>query len=239
MADQQRSTPPAPGDGGPGAPLHAERLWPSPAAWLLVLVAAGFGAATGLVAGSLWALVGALVLACAVAGWLVSMSVRVELGADGVLRVDTASIAAEHLTGAVGARGLEARALRGPLLDGRTHLCVRGWVDPVVVVGLGDPEDPTPTWLFSTRHPEAVVAALARVGVSGPVAVHVAPRSEAEVPLHPRVDPQRAGRLHPQLEPRWDPHLLVPLDDVEGLGARRSAALDPGPQGPGPERDAG
>ncbi|WP_373307937.1 DUF3093 domain-containing protein [Amycolatopsis oliviviridis] len=38
----------------------------------------------------------------------------------------------------------------------------RGWVGPVVRVWLTDPDDPTPYWLFSTRHPEKVAALLRR-----------------------------------------------------------------------------
>ena len=45
-------------------------------------------------------------------------------------------------------------------LDARAWLLIRGWVDPVVRVRLTDPKDPTPYWLVSSRHPEAVVAAL-------------------------------------------------------------------------------
>jgi hypothetical protein len=36
----------------------------------------------------------------------------------------------------------------------------RGWVGPVVRVWLTDPDDPTPYWLFSTRHPEKVAELL-------------------------------------------------------------------------------
>ena len=112
------------------------------------------------------------VLAAVVVWVLVSASTVVSLSQDGVLRVARARIGVHHLTGAVWARGEEAQGLRGPLLDARTHLWVRGWVDPVVLVGLGDPADPTPSWLFSTRRPEELVEVLAAHGVSGPVAVH-------------------------------------------------------------------
>nr|WP_305076349.1 DUF3093 family protein [Quadrisphaera sp. RL12-1S] len=148
-------------------------MWPKPATWLLVPLAAAFGAATGFIGGPVWVVVGGAVMALVVVAWLVSASSVVALGADGVLRVGEAHVEVHHLTGAVAARGERATALRGPLLDARTHLLLRGWVDPVVLVGLGDPEDPTPAWLFSCRHPEDLVEALARHGVSGPVAVHV------------------------------------------------------------------
>ncbi len=160
----------APGGGSPR--VFSERLWPTPTTWLLVPLAGAFGAATGYVGGPAWAAVGGVVLAAVVVLLLVRSSAVVSLSQDGVLRVARASIDVQHLTGAVAARGEEAQGLRGPFLDGRSHLSVRGWVDPVVAVALGDPADPTPSWVFSTRRPEELVAVLAAHGVSGPVPVH-------------------------------------------------------------------
>jgi len=61
---------------------------------------------------------------------------------------------------AAGFSGLEARDERGPRLDARAWLLIRGWIDPVVKVDVTDAADPAPYWLVSTRHPESVVAAL-------------------------------------------------------------------------------
>ena len=61
---------------------------------------------------------------------------------------------------AAGFSGLEARDERGPKLDARAWLLIRGWIDPVVKVDVTDAADPAPYWLVSTRHPESVVAAL-------------------------------------------------------------------------------
>lgn len=55
------------------------------------------------------------------------------------------------------------RAL-GPELDHRAHVMHRGWVGPLVRVHLTDPDDPTPYWLFSTRHPERLKAVLTGPG---------------------------------------------------------------------------
>lgn len=55
----------------------------------------------------------------------------------------------------------EATAQRGPRLDARAWLMIRGWVSPVVRIELTDAGDPTPYWLVSTRHPEKVAEALA------------------------------------------------------------------------------
>ncbi len=57
--------------------------------------------------------------------------------------------------------GSAATVQRGPKLDTRAWLCMRGWVDPVVKIPLEDPNDPTPYWLVSTRNPKGLSAALA------------------------------------------------------------------------------
>ena len=54
----------------------------------------------------------------------------------------------------------EATVQRGPALDARAWLLIRGWVSPVVRVQLTDEKDPAPYWLVSTRHPEKLVDAL-------------------------------------------------------------------------------
>jgi hypothetical protein len=59
-------------------------------------------------------------------------------------------------------RGEEATLERGRRLDSRAWLLIRGWIDPVVRVGVVDENDPTPYWVVSTRHPEDVVAAIAK-----------------------------------------------------------------------------
>jgi len=48
---------------------------------------------------------------------------------------------------------------RGPDLDARAWLVLRPWVSPVVKITIGDPEDPTPYWLVSSRNPEKFIAA--------------------------------------------------------------------------------
>ena len=56
--------------------------------------------------------------------------------------------------------GEEARLERGPRLDARARLAIRGDIDPVVKVNLSDQQDPTPYVLISTRKPDQLVAAL-------------------------------------------------------------------------------
>ena len=51
-------------------------------------------------------------------------------------------------------------AALGRQLDPAAYVVHRGWVGPLALVVLDDPEDPTPYWLVSTRHPERLLAAL-------------------------------------------------------------------------------
>jgi hypothetical protein len=51
-------------------------------------------------------------------------------------------------------------------LDARAWLVIRAWVDPVVRIELGDPEDPAPYWLVSSRKPQKLVAALQAAGAT-------------------------------------------------------------------------
>lgn len=62
----------------------------------------------------------------------------------------------------------EKRKALGRDADPAAFVLHRGWVGPVVRVWLTDPDDPTPYWLFSSRHPEKVAELLrhpARDGV--------------------------------------------------------------------------
>jgi hypothetical protein len=54
----------------------------------------------------------------------------------------------------------EARQQRGPVLDSRAWLVIRGWVDPVVKVEILDDRDPAPYWLLSSRQPTALASAV-------------------------------------------------------------------------------
>jgi hypothetical protein len=52
------------------------------------------------------------------------------------------------------------RRARGPRLDARAYLCLRGWVAGGVRVTLNDPADPTPYWLVSSTDPTALARAI-------------------------------------------------------------------------------
>lgn len=51
-------------------------------------------------------------------------------------------------------------AAMGRQLDPAAFLVHKFWIKTMVLLVLDDPDDPTPYWLVSTRHPEKLVAAL-------------------------------------------------------------------------------
>ncbi len=57
------------------------------------------------------------------------------------------------------ARSAKSAAL-GRQLDPAAYVVHRAWVGPMVLVVLDDPDDPTPYWLVSCRHPQRVLSAL-------------------------------------------------------------------------------
>lgn len=70
-----------------------------------------------------------------------------------------------HLPVAVIARSAEIPATAksaalGRQLDPAAYVLHRAWVGPMVLVVLDDPNDPTPYWLVSCRHPERVLSSL-------------------------------------------------------------------------------
>ncbi|HME49730.1 DUF3093 domain-containing protein [Mycobacterium sp.] len=56
-------------------------------------------------------------------------------------------------------RSAKSSAL-GRQLDPAAYVLHRAWIGPMALVVLDDPDDPTPYWLVSSRHPDRVLAAL-------------------------------------------------------------------------------
>lgn len=138
---------------------YVERLWPSPAMWLLVPLAALSGALmVGPYGVAVWATCALVAGVLATAG-LVVASARVSVR-DGKLTAGRAEIPTHFLGETSWARGQDASAERGTRLDARAFLMIRGWVDPVLKVSIEDADDPTPYWLISTRHPERLAQAI-------------------------------------------------------------------------------
>ncbi len=102
-----------------------------------------------------------LVVAAAALLWLGRFEIQITVGDDGVeLWAGQA-----HLPITVIARSAEVprsakSAALGRQLDPAAYVLHRGWIGPMVLVVLDDPDDPTPYWLVSCRHPDRVLSAL-------------------------------------------------------------------------------
>lgn len=142
---------------------YRERL--SPSLWVLASTALVIPASMIVFAplpgvpGLLVGLVVGLVLYAGVLGLLIGLAPVLEVE-GGSVRVGRASIPLDLLGDCEGFTGDEATAERGPRLDARAYLCLRGWIGPVVRMRIADPQDPTPYWLVSTRRPGDLVEAL-------------------------------------------------------------------------------
>jgi hypothetical protein len=56
--------------------------------------------------------------------------------------------------------GAEKQRALGPDLDPTAHVLHRPWIGPAVRLEVLDPDDPTPYWVVSTRHPRRLLAAI-------------------------------------------------------------------------------
>lgn len=139
-------------------PRYAERLWPGALGWsfvpgfavfvVIALLPVDVTAAT--VAGAATLLVGVAIA--------IATSTRIRV--DDELHVGTAHIPVTALgDGQVLDRAGVRRAL-GPGSDARAFVRVRAWIPGAVVVDVTDPADPTPSWLVSSRRPQALLSAL-------------------------------------------------------------------------------
>ena len=110
---------------------------PGPVAWTLSAVA--FGGVYG----------------CLV--WLGAASVEVR---DGVLHAGPATIPLARIGAAEALDKDATRRVHGVDADARAFLVTRPYIKRSVKVVLDDPDDPTPYWLVSSRHPRQLAAAL-------------------------------------------------------------------------------
>lgn len=144
-----------------GTPQHAERLYVTWYSWILPMGAAVLLAATvhlGYPGLRSWLPYVLLVPLTALLIWRAGRApVRV---ADGELFVGDAHLPLEFTGEVETFAAKDKRKVLGTQLDPRAFVLHRGWVGPVVRVRVTDPADPTPYWVFSTRHPEKVAALL-------------------------------------------------------------------------------
>lgn len=160
--------------------LFDERLTVSWWAWPVAIAIAAFLAAE-LAIGAFYlrtwvTFATAAVLVVAALIWLGRIRIRVQAAADGhpdggVLRVDDATLPVHAVSAVVVLDAAERRELLGTGADPLGFVIQRPWVPGGVRIDLDDPTDPTPYWFVSTRHPQALVAALHRAGLpEGPTA---------------------------------------------------------------------
>ncbi|QUR67082.1 DUF3093 domain-containing protein [Mycobacterium spongiae] len=161
---------------------YRERLWVPWWWWPL-----GFGLA-GLIAFEVNMGVGALpdwlpfatmfAIAAGTLLWLGRVEIRVTAGTQLDSALDGAAelwVGTAHLPVTVIARSAEiARTAKsaalGRQLDPAAFVLHKAWIGPMVLLVLDDPDDPTPYWLVSCRHPERVLSALSGLNEAGPPA---------------------------------------------------------------------
>ena len=138
---------------------YRERLWPAP--WLFISTALVIPASllVFLPINTTAGIVVAIVLYAACVGGLILGGPVIEV-ADGEFRAGRARLPLSIVGTVEGFSGDAARAERGQRLDARTWLLIRGWISPVVKIQILDERDTAPYWVVSTRHPDAVVAAI-------------------------------------------------------------------------------
>jgi hypothetical protein len=80
---------------------------------------------------------------------------RVEIR-DGELRVRGAHLPLRYVSGAVALDAPTLRRVVGREGDPAAFVSIRPWIGPGVQFWLDDPDDPTPYWVVSTRHPDTL-----------------------------------------------------------------------------------
>ena len=102
-----------------------------------------------------------LPVAAVVLLWFGRIEVRV-VGGAGETEL---TVGAAHVPVSAIARSAEVpksakSAALGRQLDPAAYVVHRAWVGPMILLVLDDPDDPTPYWLVSCRHPDRALAAL-------------------------------------------------------------------------------
>ena len=108
-----------------------------------------------------WSFIAYPVVGALIAWGLFSMGrTRIRVTADGTLHAHKASLPREVIARGAAVPPSARSAAMGRQLDPAAFLMHRSWIKSMVLLVLDDPDDPTPYWLVSTRHPERVLEAL-------------------------------------------------------------------------------
>ncbi|WP_234353690.1 DUF3093 domain-containing protein [Gordonia iterans] len=126
-----------------------------------------------------WAIITYPILGVLVAWLLFSLSrMKIRVDADGTLYAHKAMLPADAIARGASVPPSARSAAMGRQLDPAAFLVYRSWIKPMVLLVLDDPEDPTPYWLISTRHPEKVLAAMGLVDAA--TSGQIAPATEED-----------------------------------------------------------
>jgi hypothetical protein len=139
--------------------IYSERLLPGPWPFITTALVIPASLLVFLPINITLGVICAAVLYAGIVVLLVIGSPRIEV-TEAQLIAGRARLPLPNVGTATGYTGTEATAERGPRLDARAWLLIRGWISPVVRVDVDDSDDPTPYWLVSTRHPKELIAAL-------------------------------------------------------------------------------
>ncbi|WP_188989511.1 DUF3093 domain-containing protein [Saccharopolyspora thermophila] len=144
-----------------GRPVYRERLYASWWTWPLPTIGAAIMAAQvhmGYPGVRAWLPYVVLIpLAIAIPLWLGRLRVEVT---GGELWVGDAHVPLRFIDDVEVIRPAEQRRALGPELDPAAFLVHRSWIRTSVRIWLDDPDDPTPYWVVSTRHPDKLKAVL-------------------------------------------------------------------------------
>lgn len=83
---------------------------------------------------------------------------------DGELHVRGAHVPLRFVSGSVALDDRTLRRVVGREGDPAAFISIRPWIGPGVQLWLDDPDDPTPYWVVSTRHPDRLVEVLRAAG---------------------------------------------------------------------------
>jgi hypothetical protein len=140
---------------------YRERLGPS--LWILVAAAvtAPMAALVFTPIDTTLALVIGVIVGVALIALLIAASPVVRV-AGGELHAGRAHIPVRLLGSPRVHEGDDARHERGAGLDPRAWHLIRGGIDGIVTIAVIDPDDPTSTWVLSSRTPDRLAAAVRR-----------------------------------------------------------------------------
>jgi hypothetical protein len=140
--------------------IYRERLTVPVVWWILGgLFACSVFVAVGWYLGLAWAIAAGAACLAVLAGIFVSAAILISVDGN-LLRVGRAQIELGYLTQAVALDAAAMARRAGPEADVRAYLALRPYVHTAVEITLGDPDDPAPYWLISSRRPHELASAL-------------------------------------------------------------------------------